>query len=65
MGPGPGGLSAESWWTRGSWWRASEWGLSEAVTDKTPSRDQRVNNKQSDLNLQMPGAVMGNDDVTR
>ena len=55
-GAGPGG-AADCWW--------SEWGLSEAVTDKTPSRDQRVNNKQSDLNLQMPGAVMGNDDVTR
>ena len=32
-------------WTQGSWWPVSEWGLSEAVTDKTPSRDQKANNK--------------------
>ena len=46
MGPGPG-AAAEVLVDIGqlvvSEW--SEWGLSEAVTDKTPSRDQRVNNK--------------------
>ena len=45
VGPGPGATAAAVLWTQGSWWPVSEWGLSEAVTDKTPSRDQKANNK--------------------